>query len=150
MEVILSAGSLDTPKLLLLSGIGPVQALKTFDIPVVSNLPGVGTNLGDHISAGIVYTLKSGSLLNYGVDASARELWTKDRAGPFGESKGILALGYFKLDSVTSSNEFQTLEPDVQELLLRANTPVYELSMVSVLWCFAKLLILCGYSALHH
>lgn len=49
-EVILSAGSIDTPKLLMLSGIGPKEVLKPLRIPVLQNLP-VGENLQDHVLA---------------------------------------------------------------------------------------------------
>ncbi|EED17822.1 choline dehydrogenase, putative [Talaromyces stipitatus ATCC 10500] len=46
-EVILSAGAFNTPQLLKLSGVGPRAELEQFDIPVVADLPGVGTNLQD-------------------------------------------------------------------------------------------------------
>ena len=47
-EVILSAGTFDSPKLLMLSGIGDAAHLKAMGIPVVADLPGVGQNLQDH------------------------------------------------------------------------------------------------------
>ncbi|KAI0313068.1 alcohol oxidase [Amylostereum chailletii] len=47
-EVILSAGPVNTPQLLLLSGIGNPQHLKSMEIPILVNLPGVGQNLQDH------------------------------------------------------------------------------------------------------
>lgn len=44
-EVIIAAGALHSPQILLLSGIGPVAALQALDIPVNVDLPGVGSNL---------------------------------------------------------------------------------------------------------
>lgn len=46
-DVILSAGALDTPKLLMLSGVGPRDQLDKFRIPIVAELPGVGQRLQD-------------------------------------------------------------------------------------------------------
>ena len=48
-EVILSAGVIGSPRLLLLSGIGPADELQQLGIPVVANLEGVGRNLQDHV-----------------------------------------------------------------------------------------------------
>lgn len=52
-EVVLSAGAIDSPKILLLSGIGPAEQLKSHGIPVVLDLPGVGANLQDHPRVGL-------------------------------------------------------------------------------------------------
>jgi choline dehydrogenase len=49
-EVVVSMGPLNTPKILLLSGIGPAEHLRNFQIPVVVDLPGVGRNLQDHLN----------------------------------------------------------------------------------------------------
>ncbi|KAK8764119.1 hypothetical protein V5799_033271 [Amblyomma americanum] len=51
-EVILSAGVIESPHLLLLSGIGPREQLDKFDIPVIAELPGVGKNLAEHVYPG--------------------------------------------------------------------------------------------------
>jgi choline dehydrogenase len=48
-EVILCGGAINSPQLLLLSGIGPADQLGALDIPVVQDLPGVGRNLQDHL-----------------------------------------------------------------------------------------------------
>ncbi len=48
-EVIVSASSINSPKLLMLSGIGPGQHLQEHNIPVVADRPGVGQNLQDHL-----------------------------------------------------------------------------------------------------
>ncbi|HEX4008671.1 MAG TPA: GMC oxidoreductase [Solirubrobacteraceae bacterium] len=47
-EIILCAGAIDTPRLLLLSGVGPAEGLRDAGVPVVHDLPGVGNNLMDH------------------------------------------------------------------------------------------------------
>lgn len=55
-ETILSAGAIDTPRLLLLSGIGDADALRAIGIDVVCDLPGVGCNLHDHpLVPGLLY-----------------------------------------------------------------------------------------------
>ena len=58
-EIILCTGSINTPKLLMLSGVGPATHLQEMDIPVVHNLPGVGQNLTDHVAANIACELKT-------------------------------------------------------------------------------------------
>ncbi|KAG8970552.1 hypothetical protein FRC03_006681 [Tulasnella sp. 419] len=60
LEVILSAGSLKTPQLLELSGIGKQQLLQNLGIPVVKDLPGVGENLQDHFFIANSFALKPG------------------------------------------------------------------------------------------
>lgn len=54
-EVILCAGAINSPKILMLSGIGPGKHLTEHDIPIVSNRPGVGQNLQDHLEMYIQY-----------------------------------------------------------------------------------------------
>ena len=48
-EVIVSGGAINSPQILMLSGIGDAAALEKLDIPVVANVPGVGANLQDHL-----------------------------------------------------------------------------------------------------
>ncbi len=54
-EVILCGGALASPQILMLSGVGPADYLKRFDIPMVANLPGVGENLQDHLDAQVMF-----------------------------------------------------------------------------------------------
>ncbi len=53
-EVIVSGGAINSPKLLLLSGIGPADELARLRIPVVHHLPGVGKNLHDHLNVQVI------------------------------------------------------------------------------------------------
>ena len=54
-EVIVSAGAIESPKLLMLSGIGPAADLTDLGIDVRIDLPGVGQNLHDHLAASVSY-----------------------------------------------------------------------------------------------
>jgi len=81
-EVIVSAGTLRSPQILQLSGIGPADELKRLGIPVVKNLPGVGKNLRDHP----ITTMALGTQLFQGVEGSelneaAFENWRVNKTG---------------------------------------------------------------------
>lgn len=54
-EVILCGGAINSPQLLMLSGIGCANHLKDLGIPVIADLPGVGQNLQDHLIVGVIY-----------------------------------------------------------------------------------------------
>ena len=57
-EVIVSAGAINSPRLLMLSGIGPADELKALGIKPVVDLKGVGRNLQDHLCTNVHVTLK--------------------------------------------------------------------------------------------
>jgi choline dehydrogenase len=63
-QFVLSGGSINSPKILMLSGIGPGDHLKSLGINVVVDLPGVGRNLHDHPVGGMVFATKPGASLN--------------------------------------------------------------------------------------
>jgi len=67
-EVILSAGSVGSPQILQLSGIGPAQVLKDAGVEVVHDLPGVGANLQDHLEVYFQYRSKQPITLNGKLD----------------------------------------------------------------------------------
>ena len=58
-EVILSGGAYNSPQLLLLSGIGPADHLKSVGVPVLHDLPGVGQNLAEHPNMLLMYKAKN-------------------------------------------------------------------------------------------
>jgi len=61
-EVILSAGAINSPQILQLSGIGPKELLEAHDIPVLHDLSGVGENLQDHLQIRLVYKVNADTL----------------------------------------------------------------------------------------
>ncbi len=68
-RVVLSAGAIKSPHLLMLSGIGPADQLQQFGIPTVHHLPGVGQNLWNHLSAQMTFKVKAGISLTAAADA---------------------------------------------------------------------------------
>lgn len=61
-EIIVCGGAVNSPKLLLLSGIGAAATLQSLGIPVVQDLPGVGQNLQDHPDVAVQYACKDASV----------------------------------------------------------------------------------------
>jgi choline dehydrogenase len=90
-EVLLSAGSLQSPQLLQLSGIGPASLLKQFDVPVIHDLPGVGENLQDHLQLRVMYKCTKPITTN----DDLASWWRKARIGArwLFTRKGPLAIG---------------------------------------------------------
>jgi choline dehydrogenase len=76
-EVVLSAGALQSPQLLQLSGIGPSALLRQFGIPVVHELAGVGENLQDHLQLRLIYEVTKPITNN----DQLRSLWGKAKMG---------------------------------------------------------------------
>ena len=59
-QVILSAGAIGSPQLLMLSGVGPADHLRGLGIPVIKDAPGVGQNMRDHPAAWVTWRTKEG------------------------------------------------------------------------------------------
>ena len=81
-EVILSAGAIQSPQLLLLSGIGPADDLRAVGLEARHDLPGVGRNLQDHPFVSVIWEISEKNTL-YGAD-KPRPLaeWVLRRTGP--------------------------------------------------------------------
>ena len=91
-EVILAAGSINSPKLLMLSGVGEAKALRGLGIDVVENLPGVGDNLQDHVLlTGVVFKYK-GKMPDRPADSNAVEAEAYLSSGPSGDTDISLVL----------------------------------------------------------
>ena len=85
--MILAAGSLQSPQLLQLSGIGPAPLLQQFGVPVVHELPGVGENLQDHLQLRVMFKCTKPITTNDDLESSWRSAkiglqWLLRRTGP--------------------------------------------------------------------
>jgi choline dehydrogenase len=81
-EVILCGGVINSPQLLMLSGIGPADPLKSLGIPIVLDLPGVGQNLQDHFLVPINYHCKKPISLANAELAENQDIYMSSRDGP--------------------------------------------------------------------
>jgi choline dehydrogenase-like flavoprotein len=85
-EVILAAGAIGSPQLLLLSGIGPAEDLRSVGVPVLHDLPGVGRNLQDHPFFSVIWEVSDQQTL-YGADSPKNMAeWALRRTGPLTSS----------------------------------------------------------------
>ncbi|KAI6912868.1 alcohol oxidase [Hortaea werneckii] len=97
MEVVLAAGTFNTPKIMELSGIGDPQILEKYGIAVSAAVSGVGESLQDHIRPGISFELTDDvpSFGSMPVE-EARKLYENDRSGPWAEA-GAFSFSYTPL-----------------------------------------------------
>ncbi|CAG8891823.1 unnamed protein product [Penicillium egyptiacum] len=133
-DVILSAGSLDTPKILMHSGIGPAADLKKFNVPVVNDLPAIGQGLRDHYFVPLILARKpeTNDRNSFFQDPAAMETamrqWEDDNTGLWTRYGCQVGSGWFKSDRITSSPEFKALPASVQEFMNRETVPHYEMA----------------------
>ncbi|KAG1665350.1 Glucose dehydrogenase [FAD, quinone] [Nymphon striatum] len=104
-ELILSAGAIGSPQILMLSGVGPAHHLKKLDIKVVQDLPGVGQNLQDHIMAPINIPLKPNAGLVPKRALSFQSIYDffKNGKGPFTTS-AVEAMGFVRSNQVSKDH----------------------------------------------
>lgn len=125
-EIIVAAGAVKSPQLLMLSGVGPGDQLEALGIPVVADIPAVGTNLYDHHNAAIQVQVTDDVetiftwYQNETALAIARQQYEADGSGPLGRTNGG-SLGATRLpDEVFSdvdSTYYQSLPEDRPHVL---------------------------------
>ena len=109
-EVLLSAGALQSPQLLMLSGIGPGEHLKHHGIDVVHDAPGVGQNLQDHLDYTIIRRVRSSHAMGYTLARSLHAIpdYFKFRKGEGPYTSNLAEAGGF----IRSSSDEPV--PDIQ------------------------------------
>ncbi len=147
-HAVLCAGALHSPAFLLRSGIGPAEELRALDIPVVSDVPGVGRNLQDHPVIWLTFplnvsgrvrsrdTLPGHSMLRFssGVHGAAPDdlqLYACDRAGKSLGSGGLMValLEPRSTGRVMLRSSAPTDEPDIQFRMLSDHDDVSRMSI---------------------
>lgn len=140
-ETIICAGAIDTPKLLLLSGIGPAEHLTTHNVPLVAEVPYIGSNLMDHPMIRIAARIKQGVVEDHAATIKKRtESQMELPVTQPGDDVAAAGHGYFKLDGVEKYHGFELLDKDTQTLLTNPLTAAYELVCVShssILGCYS-------------
>ncbi|ORX99288.1 hypothetical protein BCR34DRAFT_640042 [Clohesyomyces aquaticus] len=114
-EVILAAGAIFTPHLLLVSGLGPKDVLDRANVTVKKNIPGVGSNLQDHVPVAMVFNLSNQTFpnpstifSNTSFNASAISQYETSRSGPYSSAPGN-ALAFLTLQQISSKAKYQSL-----------------------------------------
>lgn len=108
-EVILCGGAINSPQLLLLSGIGPAAHLRALGLDVVHDLPGVGENLQDHMSLPVAFTCTQPISLAAAQTPEQLARFTAEQMGMLTSNIGE-AGGFLRLPSASSS----TAAPELQ------------------------------------
>ena len=105
-EVVLSGGAINSPQLLMLSGIGPADHLREVGVDVVHDLPGVGAGLQDHPLVPVVWNVRSGKSLRLAETPLNLAMWKAAGRGPL--TSNLAEAGLF-------TRSFPELpEPDLQ------------------------------------
>jgi choline dehydrogenase-like flavoprotein len=110
-EVILSAGAVQTPKLLELSGVGQGERIKALGLPVARDAPGVGENLQDHLQLRPIYRVEGMATMN----EQYAQLWRRPlMALDYGlRRRGPMTMAPSQMGAFAKSNERQAT-PNLQ------------------------------------
>lgn len=112
-EVILCGGAINTPQLLLLSGIGPADQLRQHGIDLILDQPRVGKDLQDHCFSSLGVVL--------------------DRPNHSGVAvQSPTPMGWFKISGLTDTTECMALEKQIQQHRLRDTVSDFEIATVGL------------------
>jgi choline dehydrogenase-like flavoprotein len=139
-EVIVCGGAIDSPKLLLLNGIGPKSELEALGIECKVDLPGVGKSLHDHILTFMTVEVSGSINDRYAFESSedliaeAEKAWNLDQSGAFALQHSVIWGGFLKLPGLEEMEEFKALPSNVQDFLKEDAVPHYEFGSNCLLW----------------
>ncbi len=140
-EVILCAGSVGSPHLLQLSGLGPAALLQQHGIEVRQDLPGVGANLQDHLQIRSVYRIRADGRRNVTLNTMANSFWGKARIGLEYALRrtGPMSMAPSQLGAFTrsdASHRYPNLQYHVQPLSLDAfGEPLHDFNAFTASVC---------------
>ncbi|CAK1541574.1 unnamed protein product [Leptosia nina] len=121
-EVILSAGAIASPQLLMLSGVGPAEHLKEVGVDVIYDSPGVGKNLQDHIAVGgVVFQIDYpiSLVMNRLVNINSALRYAVSENGPLTSSIGLEVVSFINTKYANASEDW----PDIEFMMTSASTP---------------------------
>ncbi|KAJ6037173.1 glucose-methanol-choline oxidoreductase [Penicillium herquei] len=132
-ETVLCAGTFGSPKILMLSGLGPKDTLKKHGIPVKVNLPGCGQNMLDHSIITCEYKVDNSIqahnqiFLSSDLLADAEARYAKDHTGPLAMYGASGTLAFPRIQRLFNSKEFSNLNAKEQTFLMEPSRPSAEI-----------------------
>ena len=121
-EVIVAGGAFNSPQLLQLSGLGPAELLRSHGIPVVADLPGVGSDLSDHYFARLILRCKEALSLN-----DAARQWHRGAAAVL--RYALFRRGYFAIPAL-SAGCFLRANPSSETPDIQASIALYSVQNI--------------------
>ncbi|XP_038217468.1 glucose dehydrogenase [FAD, quinone] [Zerene cesonia] len=121
-EVILSAGAIASPHLLMLSGVGPAEHLREVGVDVIYDSPGVGRNLQDHIAVGgVVFQVDYpiSLVMNRLVNINSALRYAVSEDGPLTSSIGLEVVAFINTKYANATEDW----PDIEFMMTSASTP---------------------------
>ncbi|XP_014258608.1 glucose dehydrogenase [FAD, quinone]-like [Cimex lectularius] len=111
-EVIMSAGSLNTPQILMLSGVGPSDHLASLGIPLVLDVPGIGSNLHDHLGTPVIFRVNESVSMtrDYYMSIDSILAYARNGQGPLSSPNGIEALAFLNSTFYDASLDYPDIE----------------------------------------
>jgi len=133
-EVVLAAGAIGSPQIMMLSGVGPAAQLAQFGIPIVLDKPGVGGNLHDHLQLRMIYKVNGITTLNEMYASLIQRAWMGINYAVF--RRGPLTMAPSQFGAFTRSDAAQdraNIEYHIQPLSLdKFGDPLHKFPAVTI------------------